>query len=144
MAWSESSLTTEWVTPVRIPNGENLTLKDIQNALQEQCDAAGIPVAFTADTIKKGGLFNKQTEDALFMYNPQHREYLKFIIRLMHQGRYAFLHVYNMGGSENYGHENSKSSIRGIANLIGGHKAKLEAEEQYYAILQDCIASIFS
>lgn len=148
MALSENMLSTDWTTPVRFPNGQNVTLKTAMDALQEQADEAGIPLAFREDTLKTGSLFSKQVEDILIMYNPEHvTDYLRFAIRIQHMGKYAFMHVFNLGGSKNFGHDNAAnagSSLRKVANLIGGHNAKLQAEEQYYAILKDCIDNVVS
>ena len=80
------------------------------------------------------------------MYNPQHAtDYLRFAIRVMHQGKYAFMHVYNLGGSKNFRNDNvasGGSAMRKIANAIGGHNQKLQAEENYYTILRDCLANV--
>jgi len=89
------------------------------------------------------------------MYNPEHEnDYLKFAIRVKHQGKYAFMQIYNLGGSKNFKNENTSDifkangdiSARGlgrsILNSIGGHKAKLEAEENYYTILRDCLENV--
>lgn len=146
MAFKEKDFTTDWMQPVRFPNGDNVNLAVISNLLQEEADSNGIPVAFREDTVKVGGMFSGQQEPILIMYNPQHAtDYLRFALRVQHQGRYAFLHIYNLGGSKNYGHANAAaagSTFRKMANAFGGHNSKLQAEEQYYQILQDCISNI--
>lgn len=77
----------------------------------------GIPVAFREDQLKVGGLFSKQMEDVLVMYNPDHaNDYLRFVIRVQHMGKYAFMHVYNMGGSKNY----RNSNVAASGGVIGG------------------------
>ncbi|MBO5468743.1 MAG: hypothetical protein J6A03_03205 [Lachnospiraceae bacterium] len=148
MAYSESMLTTEWIPQVRFPNGNNVNLMTVREAIQNEADENGIPVAFREDTLKSGGLFNKQVEDILVMYNPEHaNDYLQFVIRVQHMGKYAFMHVYNMGGSKNYRNANTAASggtmgtIAAIGGLLGGAKAKLQAEEQYYTILADVLAN---
>ncbi len=150
MAWSESALSTEWVNPVRFPDGNNVNLVTVRELIQEQCNKHGIPVAFRDDQVKVGGLFNKQLEDVLYMYNPSQEGYLKFIIRVQHMGTYAFMHVYNMGGSKNYKAVNTAGSggfiggLTSIGNILGGRNAKLNAEEQYYTILKDCLENILA
>ncbi len=145
MAYSEGMLTTEWIPQVRFPNGNNVNLMTVREAIQNEADENGIPVAFREDQLKSGGLFNKQIEDILVMYNPEHEnDYLKFVIRVQHMGKYAFMHVYNMGGSKNYRDSNAAaggSTLKQITGLLGGRNAKLQAEEQYYTILADVLAN---
>ena len=145
MAWSEKDLTTDWINPVRFPNGNDVNLRTVRELIQEQCDKHGIPVAFNEGQLKTGSLFNKQMEDILNMYNPEQRDYLHFVIRVQHMGSYAFLHVYNMGGSKNYGTSNAAGAGSTWAKLkmgLGGGQAKLNVEENYYAILKDCLENI--
>lgn len=146
MAYSEKQLTTEWMPQVRWPNGNNVNLVTIREAIQEQADENGIPVAFSEDQLKVGGLFSSEREDILIMYNPQHQsDYLHFAIRVQHQGKYAFMHVYNLGGNKNFRDDNvaaGGSTFRKLANAIGGHNQKIQAEENYYTILRDCLQNV--
>lgn len=79
--------------------------------------------------------------------DPDDCEYLKFIIRVQHMGTYAFMHVYNMGGSKNYRAENVAAAggfmgaISKAGGLFGGRNAKLNAEEQYYTILNTAVSA---
>ena len=149
MAYSESMLTTQWIPQVRFPNGDKVNLMTVREAIQNEADENGIPVAFREDQLKSGSLFNKQVEDILVMYNPEHpNDYLHFVIRVQHMGKYAFMDVFNMGGSKNY-RQNIRATtggfmgaVAGISSLVGGGKAKLQAEEQYYTILADVLANI--
>lgn len=148
MAYTEKDLSLEWIPQVRFPNGGNVNLMTVREAIQDEADANGIPVAFREDHLKVGGLFSKQLEDVLVMYNPEHpTDYLNFVIRVQHMGKYAFMHVYNMGGSKNYRNSNRAASggtlgtITKISNIIGGANAKLQAEENYYTILADVLAN---
>lgn len=148
MAYSEKDLTMEWIPQVRFPDGNNVNLITVRKAIQDTADENGIPVAFREDQLKVGGFFNKQIEDVLLMYNPEHaNDYLKFVIRVQHMGKYAFMHVYNMGGSKNYQKSNvvaaggAMGAITKIGGILGGVNAKLQAEEQYYTILADVIAN---
>lgn len=155
MAYSEKQLTTQWMPQVRWSDGNNVNLITIREAIQNQADENGIPVAFNEETLKVGGLLSKEREDILIMYNPEHSsDYLRFAIRVKHQGKYAFMQVYNLGGSVNFKHENTSDIFkadggisvggmgRSILNSIGGHRAKLEAEENYYTILRDCLENV--
>ena len=143
MAWKEKDLVTDWITPVRISNGNDITLGLIQSSIEEECAKNGIPVAFKEEMIKVGIVFSSQMETVLQMYHPQkENEYLRFVIRLKQMGTNAFVNVYNMGGSKNYRMVNKADADSKIAkirmNLFGG-KAALEQEEQYYYILKECL-----
>lgn len=154
MAYSESMLTTEWIPQVRFADGSNVNLRTVREAIQREAEENGIPVAFREAELKTGGIFNRQIEDVLTMYNPEHEnDYLRFVIRIQHMGKYAFMHVYNMGGSKNYdavataNYNGDGIASRGVAklaklgNLLGGRNAKLQVEEQYYQILADVLAN---
>ncbi len=146
MVYKESALTTEWMPRVRFANGANVNLVTLRDAIQDQCGANGIPVAFREEELKVGGLFSKERESILIMYNPEHQnDYLKFAIRVTHQGNYAFMSVYNLGGSKNYlaaNRADGGSVLQKFSNMVGGINAKLQAEENYYAILRDCLANV--
>lgn len=149
MTYGQKDLDEQWrfIPRVRFPNGRNIDLNALQSALQEQCDANGIPVAFMADTLQTGSLFNKQSENVLTLYNPNHpSDYLKFLLRITHQGNYAFLDVFKAGSSKNYGNANAaaNSGMRKLLNMATGHDAKLKEEEDYYTILQDCFQNCYS
>ena len=147
----EKDLSTQWMPQVRWPNGDNVNLAVVRDAIQEQADENGIPVAFGEDQVKVSGLFNWQMEDVLLMYNPEHpRDYLRFVIRVKHQGKYAFMQVYNMGGSKNF-RDISKAEEydakddwvgglgRKLMNSVTGVNSKVQEEENYYTILRDCL-----
>lgn len=68
---------------VRYQNGEGITLSTVQEAIKDCAMKMGIPVAFTSDQVKSGGLFNSSVEDCIVMYHPQHeRDYFRFCIRV--------------------------------------------------------------
>ena len=145
MAFSERDLTTEWMPQVRFPNGANVNLRTVQAAIREQCEENGIPVAFREEQLKTGSLLNRQVEEVLIMYNPEHAtDYLRFLLRVQHMGKYAFLHVFNMGGSKNFKNSNmaaNGSTLAILGNLFSGTNTKLQIEENYYTILQDCLSN---
>lgn len=148
MAVKEKELTMEWIPQVRFPDGNNVNLMTVREAIENEAAENGIPVAFREDQLKVGGLLSKELEDILIMYNPEHaNDYLYFVIRVQHMGKYAFMHVYNMGGSKNYLNENMAAgggalgAVAKIGGLLKGRNAKLQAEEQYYTILADVLAN---
>jgi hypothetical protein len=149
MAYGEKDLIAEWIPQVRFADGNNVNLMTVRAAIEDEAAKNGIPVAFNEDQLKTGGLLNKQIEDVLIMYNPEHsNDYLKFLIRVQHMGAYAFMHVYNLGGSKNYRNTNMAAgggalgAVAKIGGILGGGSAKLQAEEQYYTILADVLANI--
>ena len=126
--------------------GNDITLKNIRGLLQNKADENGIPVAFRKDVLTTGSLFNRQKEDVLVLYNPEHEnDYLNFLIRITHQGKYAFLDIFKVGGSKNYSKSNKAGNTMavGLLNLATGLKSKLEIEENYYTILSDCMREVF-
>ena len=149
MAYGQNDLNEQYrfIPRVRFPDGQGLNLNVLQKAIQDQCDANGIPVAFQNDVLKTGSLFNKQSEDVLTLYNPDHpTDYLRFLLRVTRQGKYAFLDVYKAGGSKNYGRENAAANSMGakLFNAVTGHSAKLQEEENYYTILTDCLQNVIA
>lgn len=148
MAYTSKDLNDDFrfVNRVRFPNGDGVNLIALQNALQNECDSNGIPVAFRNDTLKTGGFLSKQTEDILVLYNPDHAtDYLQFLIRITHQGKYAFMDVFKVGGSKNFARDNKAhggSVTQGIFNALSGHSQKLQEEQNYYTILKDCFENI--
>ena len=123
-------------------DGNKLTLDLVQRLFQAKADENGIPVAFYHDTLSTGGLFNRQSEDVLVLYNPEHeKDYIHFLIRITRQGNYAFLDVFKVGGSKNFSMSNKAGNSMAVSllNLATGLKNKLESEENYYDILSDCM-----
>ena len=145
MTFTTGMLDKEWIPQVRWPNGQNVNLQAVCRAIQEQADENGIPVAFREDTLKTGGIFSREKEDILVMYHPGHPDdYLNFAVRVQHQGRYAFMHVYNLGGSRNYRDYNAAqngSALMMISNFLTGTNSRMQEEENYYTILRDCLAN---
>lgn len=152
----------EFRPTVRYQNGEGITLSTVQEAIKDCAMKMGIPVAFTSDQVKSGGLFNSSVEDCIVMYHPEHeRDYFRFCIRVKRQGVYAFVSVNDFGESSQMAKANraefAKADRRGksmsykigsmigqgIAN-IGKSKQKLEEEKMYYQCVFDIFDEIVS
>lgn len=150
MAFTANDLNEDYrfINRIRFPDGNGINLVSLQERLQDECDSNGIPVAFRSDVLKTGSIFNKQTEEVLVLYNTQHpSDYLQFLIRVTHQGKYAFLDVFKYGSSKNFRNYNKAASGsvgRGILNKLTGADAKLQEEENFYTILTDCFENIVS
>lgn len=152
----------EFRPQVRYQNGEGITLGTVQDAIKDCADKMGIPVAFSNDQVKSGGLLNKSVEDCIVMYHPDHeRDYFKFCIRVKHQGVYAFVTINDFGQSKQMNKaaysESYKADRQGkdmgykIGSMIGQgimtlgkSKAKLEEEQMYYQCVFDIFDEIVS
>ena len=73
----------------------------MKEALTAEAEKNGIPVAFYADQVKSGGMFNKKIEDCIVMYHPEHRnDYFLFCTRVQQEGSLAFVAVNDFGASK--------------------------------------------
>lgn len=150
MAYSQSDLNEDYrfINRIRFPDGNGVNLAVLQEKLQDECDANGIPVSFRNDTLKTGSLFSKQVEDVIVLYNTDHpSDYLQFLIRITHQGKYAFMDVFKVGSSKNFRNYNKAaggSTTQKIFNSLTGQGQKLQEEENFYTILTDCLENVIS
>ena len=68
----------EFRPSVRYKDGSGITLQTVQSAIKDAAQSMGIPVAFYAEQVKSGGLFNSSVEDCIVTYHPEHQnDYLK-------------------------------------------------------------------
>lgn len=152
----------EFRPTVRYQNGDGITLQTVQEAIKDCAMKMGIPVAFTNDEVKSGGLFNSSTEDCLVMYHPEHeRDYFRFCIRVKRQGVYAFVSINDFGQSKQMNKANTAEFMKQdragkdlsyqIGSMIGqglrtlgSSKAKLEEENNYYQCIFDIFDEIVS
>lgn len=150
MAYFQRDLNEDYrfINRIRFPDGNGVNLAVLQEKLQDECDANGIPVSFRNDTLKTGSLFSKQVEDVIVLYNTDHpSDYLQFLIRITHQGKYAFMDVFKVGSSKNFRNDNKAtggSTTQKIFNSLTGHGQKLQEEENFYTILTDCLENVIS
>lgn len=147
---------------VRYRDGSTITLQTVQDAIMDCAQNAGIAVAFYADQVKSGGMFNKNIEDCIVLYHPEHQnDYFKICIRVSHQGNYAFVSAMDFGTSkqmkkagqaEAY-RENRKgqsmsykigSIIGQSVTGLGKSKSKLDEEQNYYSCIIDIFDEIVS
>ena len=158
---------------VRFAQGQNIDLSVVQSALQQNADENGIPVAFSRDQVKYGGLIGGLigggTDDCLILSHPQHpKDYFRICIRVKHQGNYAFVSVNDFGESRLLGNaatsEYTKNAVKdafhggsaagavgavigkGLRTLVmgGSNKQKLEEEQNWYAMVSDLFDNIIS
>lgn len=147
---------------VRYRDGKNITLQIVQDAIEDCAQGMGIPVAFYADQVKSGGMFNKTVEDCIVLYHPAHQyDYFKICVRVSHQGSYAFVSAMDFGTSKQMNKacqvkackedRKGKSMSYKVGSLIGQgiitigrNKTKLEEEQNYYACIIDIFDEIVS
>lgn len=158
----KADILREFRPVVRFKDGNDITLQTVQEAIKDCAQGMGIPVAFYAEQVKSGGLFNSSVEDCIVMYHPEHQnDYFKFCIRVSHQGTYAFVSVNDFGQSKQmakadraeFAREDRKGKPMsykvgsligsGLAN-IGKSKQKLEEEQMYYQCVFDVFEEIIS
>ena len=138
----------------RYENGENISLEAVQNVLAAEAKKHDVPVAFYANQVKSGSFFNKQIENCIVMYPPEHRyDYFTFCIRVQHQGSIVYVAVNDFGSSKQmdkfaraeyakHDREGKELSYQ-IGSMIGAEirnigksKRKLEEEQNYYDAVQ--------
>lgn len=152
----------EFRPTVRYRDGAGITLQTVQEAIKSCAQGMGIPVAFYADQVKSGGLFNSTVDDCIVMYHPEHQnDYFKFCIRVNRQGTYAFVAVNDFGQSKQMNKANTAEFMRQdrrgkqmsykVGSLIGqglrtlgSSKQKLEEEQNYYQCIFDIFDEIVS
>lgn len=151
---------------MRYMNGNDITLKAIQSALYSSAEEYGVPIAFSYDETSSG-LFGDNVP-CLVLYHPDHqRDYFKFCIQRITQGKIAMVYVYTFGRSDqlsrdalsgqssgfvgallsksayNIGASVGHALVKGISNL-GRNANKVEAEKSWYGamegIFDECIS----
>lgn len=154
---------------VRYKDGADVTLQSIQEALTQAASEVGLPVAFSQDQVKYGGLIGGSTEDCLVLYHPEHqKDYFKLCIRVKKQGSYAFVSVNDFGNSRlmdnEASHEYMVNEVKkgwkdndiagatgavigaGVRRLVKGgrNNQKLEEEKNWYVMVSDLFDDIIS
>lgn len=157
---------TQFRAPVRYMNGTDVTLKAIQTALNSSAEEYGVPIAFNYDETSSG-LFGDSTP-CLVAYHPDHpRDYFKFCIQRIAQGKIVMVYVYTFGRSDQLSREAlsgqssgvfgailSKSAwnigasvghalAKGISSL-GRNTNRLEAEKSWYGAMEGIFDELIS
>ncbi len=100
---SAKDLDMDFRPKIRYADGTDINLKVVQNALTEEANKHGIPIAFYADQVRVGGVMGigSKVEDCIVLHHPDHKkDYFTFVIRVAHQGTYAFVSVDGYGKSK--------------------------------------------
>lgn len=134
---------------IRYSDGTDITLPVVQKALTDEANKHGIPIEFYSEQVRVGGVMGMggKVEDCLVLHHPEHKkDYFTFVIRVAHQGTYAFVSVDGYGksklmkaedsrqrmkyaakghlGAAVFGNGNSQDMVHGLANAaIGGAKS---------------------
>lgn len=145
---------------IRFKDGEGLSLERAVAAITDEADKNAIPLAYYNEQVKFGGLIGGSVEDCVVFYHPNHKkDYINTVVRVSHQGKYAFLAVDHIGTSKMGGKINlrdtKKEATRGEGlafkltyNLTsavlsaGASRSKLEQEEDWYNMLNDILEEI--
>ena len=146
----------------RFGDAEGMTLNDIQRRLEEAGTRHNVPMAFASDQVKSGSILNREIEDCLVLYHPQHPwDYYRVAIRIKWQGSIAFVYVNDYGESRQINkHARSEAAkndrrgkalsykvgsaaASGLLNL-GKNKNKLEQEQMWYAAISDIFDEVIS
>lgn len=123
----------------------NLSLDQLQKALDEICEEQALPVLVQRDEVKVGkgvGSLFVQAEPCLVIYHRQHMsDYYSNVLILTQEGKRSYLSQYLGGDSKNYRNQVIGKSQGG---LIGGMvarsaTAKIAAEHAYYDMVNDAI-----
>lgn len=150
----------EFIGPVMLPGG--IDLGAIREALAEAAQQNNIPLAFSTDEVKSGGLFNKVSEPCLVLYHPEHEfDYFRFAVRSVQEGGRSIVTINTFGQSSQMKKDaraawakqdrRGKSMSYKVGSMIGSgiagigrSKQKLEAEQRYYMLVQDLIEQVFA
>ena len=145
---------------IRFQNGEGINLAAAVEAITDEADKNAIPLAHYEDQVKFGGLIGGSVEDCVVFYHPDHKkDYINTVVRVSHQGKYAFLAVDHIGVSKMGGkvavRDGRKEATRGeslsfkigygiasAVSTIGASRSKLEQEQDWYAMLDDVLEAI--
>jgi len=152
--------------PIRVQQGQNITLTEIQREMLRVAEQNGIPMSFATDRVQIGGLIGSLLgngiEDCLVVSHPQHsHDYCKYVIRVKHEGTYAFVFFQGTGTSKQLKKEavieNYKQLRRGktlsykmgsmagqLLTSIGRSTQKQEAEKNWYTMVNDAFNSLFT
>ena len=134
---------------IRFPNGANVNLMAVRNAIQEQCEENGIPVSFADAQLKVGGLFSKELKissscailsTSLTIFILQSASSTRANMLLCRYTIWAEARTLSMIIEPTLKHGVALEDL--CSMLSGGHRAKLEAEQNYYTILHDCLENV--
>ena len=135
-----------------------ITLSSIKSILQAETKEYQIPIAFTDDQIKAGGIFDSTTTDCIVMYHPEHpSDYLRYAISIRRQGIMTYVVVNTFGRSSQEGKArvakmasaelrqgNIGTALFAGALSLGKNKKKLEDESNYYDTIEHILDEVLS
>lgn len=145
---------SKFLPTFRYTGAENVDFQVIIDNIKEEAQRHTVPVEFYNDQVKSGGIFNREIEDCIVIYHPEHKtDYYNFCIRLKKVGSIVQIQTDVFGSSvqmdkfarSEWAKEDreGKSVSYKIGSMIGSglrnmgkNKQKLEEEELYYDILR--------
>lgn len=85
---------------VKYQNGQGITLDAVRSTLSVAAQQSEIPIAFSMDQVKTGGLLGS-AEECLVISHPDHqKDYFSIVVRVKHQGTFAFVNTDSYGVSK--------------------------------------------
>lgn len=130
----------------------NVTLDMIKRLYEEKNSILyNLPVTFSYEQIKSGGMFNSQITDCLIIQNPSHLyDYFTFCIFITKQYNTALVQLKYYGTSTltaewqvAEARKNAGLIGKAIGAIKGFDQASFDEENAYYAMLQETYRAIF-
>lgn len=136
---------------MRGPVAEAITLPLIKENLTKINDEQfGLPIKVENERIKSGGLFKSTEEECLILTNTSHpNDYFKYCITLSKQGKMATVNMRYYGSSKLTGDMNRAEERGGKLSgmlmnaIVGVDKAAMQAEYEYYDMLEELFVEVF-
>ena len=126
---------------------EKLSLDVLKALIKEKNEQSyDLPIKFSRDSVKHGGLFNSSTEECMIITNKEHPDdYFRYCAILRKNGRHGTLQFFYCGqsvltGKKNQEAERSKKLSGMLINaLVRVDQTKYDEEYQYYADLDNLL-----
>ena len=130
----------------------NVTLEMIKKLYEEKnSELYNLPVSFSYEQIKSGGMLKSQMTDCLIIQNPSHlHDYFIFCIIITKQYNTALVQLKYYGTSTltaewqvAEARKNSGLIGKAIGAIKGFDQASFDEENAYYAMLQETYRALF-
>lgn len=145
---------SKFLPTYKYTGGENVTFQVLIDNIKEEAQKYAVPVEFYNDQVKSGGIFNREIEECIVVYHPEHKtDYYNFCIRIKRVGSIVQIQTDVFGSSvqmdkfaraeKAFEDRQGKSVSYKIGSMVGSglrnmgkNKQKLEEEELYYDTLR--------
>ncbi len=145
---------SKFLPTYKYTGGENVTFQVLIDNIKEEAQKYAVPVEFYNDQVKSGGIFNREIEECIVVYHPEHKkDYYNFCVRIKRVGSIVQIQTDVFGSSvqmdkfaraeKAFEDRQGKSVSYKIGSMVGSglrnmgkNKQKLEEEELYYDTLR--------